>query len=283
MKKRSDPALEYMLELNITPAKSPAAAREALRKLDVLEMLTEGMTKAGEDPQAWYRVKNSDPEKAHAIAGVFDGDVIRRCCERMDVLKDMFGSRILECGCDSGILSCYLAKRHPDAKVTGTDLCSEGLAAAEKLSEKLGLSNTEFTKETASLAGRFDTVVSVRTMHENCDVPEDGSLLPAEYEKKAADALAGYVAFLAGCLKDGGALVLCEREGASEVLWPAGCAVHSDGLPEDGSFPLEDAYLCAILLACRKAGLTAVPGSYKRIRCNESGSETGLHSFVLQK
>ena len=82
MKKKKDAVLDYMLELGISPAKSPAAAREALRKLGMLDKLRDASETAAEEEAAcvqnFYSAKNEDPEKAVYINGIFGGDVLRR-------------------------------------------------------------------------------------------------------------------------------------------------------------------------------------------------------------
>ncbi|MBX3151130.1 class I SAM-dependent methyltransferase [Candidatus Obscuribacterales bacterium] len=52
--------------------------------------------------------------------------------------------QIVDVGCGNGILTCFYAKRFPNAKVLGFDISENGVACAKELSKLLGVSNAEF-------------------------------------------------------------------------------------------------------------------------------------------
>lgn len=54
-------------------------------------------------------------------------------------------SRILDIGCDNGILTCFYAKHFPEAEVVGIDVCESGVTRARELAAKLGLHNVAFS------------------------------------------------------------------------------------------------------------------------------------------
>ncbi|MBR7058150.1 MAG: class I SAM-dependent methyltransferase [Stomatobaculum sp.] len=311
MKKKKDAALEYMLKLGIFPAKSPSGALEQLRNVMDPETLKEVLTaeETEGDPQAFYRVKNRTLDTALTVSGAFGGDVLRKACGLIDAAPEVFcplsgagiersrpdaaeGSavraaehpcfRVAEAGCDCGIVSCFIAQRYPDAEVTGADLCAEGISAAEKLAEKLGLSNVRFVNGAADTleAGAFDVVFSLRTMHENCDVEEPEAASAAEgpenapagtetaadllrqYEEACFEALRSYASGIAAILKAGGRFLSVERRGGSETVDALGNAYER---------------------ALEAAELTGLPEMRRQLVCTEVGRETVLEVRVFVK
>ena len=286
MKKKKDAALEYMLKLGIFPAKSPSGALEQLRAVMDPETLKEVLTaeETEGDPQAFYRVKNRTLETALTVSGAFGGDVLRKACGLIDASPEVFcpaagaekvladatensSFRVVEAGCDCGIVSCFIAQRFPEAEVTGADLCAEGISAAGKLAEKLGLSNVRFVNRALELleAGTFDVVFSLRTMHENCDVeePEDAAEDKLwEYEKACFEALGPFAAGIAALLRPGGRFLSIERRGGSGSV---------------------DALGHAFERALESAGLTGLPEKRRQLVCSEVGQESILEVRVFEK
>ena len=292
MKKKKDAALEYMLKLGIFPAKSSSGALEQLRTVMDPETLKEVLTaeETEGDPQAFYRVKNRTLETALTVSGAFGGDVLRKACGLIDALPEVFcpatggpSFRVAEAGCDCGIVSCFIAQRYPEAEVTGADLCAEGISAAKKLAEKLGLSNVRFVNGAAESleAGAFDVVFSLRTMHENCDVEEpedeadaasegpapaeDMNSMPAplrQYEEACFEALGPYAAGIAALLKTGGRSLSIERRGGNGAV---------------------DALGNAFERALKAAGLTGLPEVRRQLVCTEVGQETVLEVRFFEK
>ena len=295
MKKKKDAALEYMLKLGIFPAKSPSGALEQLRSVMDPETLKEVLTaeETEGDPQAFYRVKNRTLETALTVSGAFGGDVLRKACGLIDASPDVFcpaqgekedlssraaedpAFRVAEAGCDCGIVSCFIAQRYPEAEVTGADLCVEGISAAEKLAEKLGLPNVRFVNGAAETleAGAYDVVFSLRTMHENCDVEEpeyaaapEGAEAAADplrqYEEACFAALGPFAGGIAALLRPGGRFLSIERRGGSGAV---------------------DALGNAFERALESAGLTGLPEKRRQLICSEVGQETALEVRVFVK
>jgi len=59
-------------------------------------------------------------------------------------LSESNPQKILDAGCGNGILTCFLAKRFPDATIIGIDISAEGIEQARKLSLSLALTNIKF-------------------------------------------------------------------------------------------------------------------------------------------
>lgn len=95
------------------------------------------------------------------------------------VLGETSPKYILDAGCGNGILTCYLAKVFPNARVTGIDISAAGIEQARKLAEQLSLSNIKFevgdikdcsfsktdtTGDTFSNSGNFDLILTVAAL-----------------------------------------------------------------------------------------------------------------------
>jgi SAM-dependent methyltransferase len=69
----------------------------------------------------------------------------------------------LDLGCGGGVATCFLAARHPGARVVGVDANQAAIETARRLAGELGLVNVEFEVaelEGLHLARSFDLVVS---------------------------------------------------------------------------------------------------------------------------
>lgn len=84
-----------------------------------------------------------------------------------DSLKDLSPKHILDAGCGNGILTCYLAKRFPEATITGADISESGIEQAQKLAEQLSLTNINLIvgdiKDTI-FNQTFDVILSVAAL-----------------------------------------------------------------------------------------------------------------------
>ena len=266
MKKKRDAALEYMLQLGITPAKSASGAREQIRRVMDVDALTRLLEsdEADRDPAAFYRFKNQTLDAGLTFSGAFSGEILRKMCAEIDARPEVFQrssgtARILEVGCDCGIIACFLAKRFPEAQITGLDRCGESIAAAKELAARLKLTNAEFLTGTPeTLSPGYDAVVSLRTMHENCAVADEETLSPEEYEKACTEALKTYAGALAALLNPGGHLFTAERSDTEELLraWQAALAA---------------------------AGITVLPDSRKDLACSEAGVPSPLALLIGEK
>jgi SAM-dependent methyltransferase len=71
---------------------------------------------------------------------------------------------ILDAGCGSGVFSFELAKRHPEAQVTGVELEPDLVARANEIAKRAGLTNCSFQEGDVTkldFEDAFDLVVSV--------------------------------------------------------------------------------------------------------------------------
>jgi SAM-dependent methyltransferase len=90
---------------------------------------------------------------------------------------------ILDAGCGSGVFSFELAKRHPEAKVTGVELEPGLVARANEMARRAHLSNCSFQEGDVTkldFSDEFDLVVSVDNFeHVEDDIAAMRTLLHA--------------------------------------------------------------------------------------------------------
>ena len=90
---------------------------------------------------------------------------------------------ILDAGCGSGVFSYELAKRHPEAKVTGVELEPDLVARANEIAKRAHLSNCSFQQGDVTkldFEDEFDLVVSVDNFeHVEDDIAAMRTLLHA--------------------------------------------------------------------------------------------------------
>ena len=184
MKTCSDQGLPYVQKLGFRVARTERAAYSALEKKvgtvkakecnewfeKRAEHLGDGDIKAEID---FYSFKNSSLSLSLAISEMFDADYIRRACSWLADNKDCLGDKILDVGCDNGIITCFIAQICPEANVIGIDRCKESITSAKLLAEKFNLTNVDFIN--ASLGeypiNDFDTVIALRISQENVKEP----------------------------------------------------------------------------------------------------------------
>lgn len=119
-----------------------------------------------------YPIKNKSLDFANAVAAQFDTPKLKAVALWLIREKLSFTGRIIEIGCDNGILLCLLASLHQDAHFVGIDPCAEAIAVARQRAEHLKLKNIEFRvgaldPELVNAVGSgFELVISVAVFHE---------------------------------------------------------------------------------------------------------------------
>ncbi len=212
-----------------------------------------------EADRRFYNTKNEDFALGLYLTGAVDGDIIRKACNWIVEHRDFFGSSILEIGCDIGLISCFLAKTFPNSTITAIDRCENGLAIGQKLAERFGLSNIRFVCTDANeLMETFDTVFSMRVMHENHNSLEDTTLLFKQTARVFQEGTNAYAQTLSKLVSDEGNVVSIERCGKNPLLlgW---------------------------LWALRDNGLLFVPELYSELKCQEFGRESTFEVGVCVK
>lgn len=227
-KKSKDVELDYLNELGIQPAKNMQEVR-----VGMISAVGEDTAKAiwrqlhrqkpcgGAELEELYALTDESLEASLALTGAIDGDIYRKICRWVAYHKKLFGGTILDVGCGNGVLTCFLARQLPGARVVGVDLRPAAVDQARRLAERLNIRNVEFRQASAAqLAGEtYDTVFSSRTLRENLtgETVDEMLLLSTQAERTAAG-LSGYVAELAALIAPGGSLISFEQGGRTPQL-----------------------------------------------------------------
>lgn len=203
---------------------------------------------------------NQSLEMSLLSASFYDHVFFRRVMEYLAQYDTFCSGDMVDIGCGNGILTCYLAMRHPDSRVTGVDLSSNAVMAAGELAERLQTGNVRFYSTQAWQRTPCDTLFSCRTVHENavwealCKEPKP-SALPVEELAKRHEAYAGELAAL---VKDKGHLISVER------------------YEDDNTY-------AGLLRALEHAGLCRIRGTHMQFSCKNGDNMAAFQAVVFHK
>ncbi len=261
-KREVDPGLKYLQEIGFNRIKGKYGLADRWRKVF-------GDVKAAQIWKKWesiptgshefYEFKNSDPEISRSFSEAYDSDILRKACNYIAAHTEYFGETILEVGCDCGIMSCFLAKTFPEAKIVSIDRCEAAIDIARRFAQKQGVNNITFLAcELNGIEKTFDTIFSMRTMHENYIADEDAVNDLGEQAEIFKESLSEYASALSNALTDNGRLISVERIGRNALLLGWMEALDAAGLAFD--------------LSC-----------YEELECLEAGNESVFQAFVCFK
>ncbi len=209
---------------------------------------------------------NQSLQMSLLAASFYDRVFFRRAMEALLRYEQFFAGDILDMGCGNGILTCFLARIHPDASVTGLDLSQAAVSAARELAGRLQADNVRFACSQAPGQKKYekndyhDTVFSCRTVHENVKwkpLIEEKKEAPLSMEEQAKR-YEGYVKELSALVKPRGHLVSIER--------------------------CEEDNICAGLVrALAGAGLCQVKGTCIQFSCKNGDEMAAFQAMVFQK
>lgn len=122
-----------------------------------------------------HAVKNATLDFSLDVSFAISGDLYEKQMAWFEREFAKAGSkppaRVLDLGCENGLLTCFYASVWPDAEIVGVDILEAALSCARQLSTRLGLSNARFVHgDLASdalepMVGReFDFVLSSRAI-----------------------------------------------------------------------------------------------------------------------
>ena len=209
---------------------------------------------------------NQSLQMSLLAASFYDRVFFRRAMEALLRYEQFFAGDILDMGCGNGILTCFLARIHPGASVTGLDLSQMAVSAAQELAGRLRTDNVRFVCPQASGQKKYekndyhDTVFSCRTVHENVKwkpLIEEKKEAPLSIEEQAKW-YEGYVKELSALVKPRGYLVSIER-----------CE--------------EDDACAGLVRALAGAGLCQVKGTCIQFSCKNGDEMAAFQAMVFQK
>ncbi len=156
---------------------------------------------------------NTNTELSLLASSFYDRVFFRKAMDYLVGMDRYFIGDILDSGCGNGILSGFLAYRHPALSVTGTDCSGPALQVAREISGRMKLENISFRLPDALRGNCCDTLVSCRTFHENVrwkPLCETKNREPSSL-KDFTDLHADYAMQLSGLVRSDGYLVSIER------------------------------------------------------------------------
>jgi SAM-dependent methyltransferase len=246
-----------------------AKAEEIMNEWERLSALP-GTAEGAGAQNALYEYLNSDFALSMLVACYTDAAIIRQFALWIYEHRELFGGTILDVGCGTGILTCFLALVLPEARIVAVDRSENCIRTARKIQEIMQAENVEFCRMTAEeLQGRtFSTVLSARTFHENIGIRR------TEYRFRGFSEQAEiyrqiylpYCRTLSERTAPGGTLICMERNhmdtefyGMLQALADCGCRVRPDSLTElsceESDFREKSSFLCmaADRTACGEA------------------------------
>ncbi|WP_043931920.1 class I SAM-dependent methyltransferase [Bacillus sp. EB01] len=171
-----------------------------------------------ENQQEIYFAKNANLDFGLGVAGLL-ADFYKKYLSWFALLQYPQPGRMLDIGCDNGILTCFYASLYPETEVIGIDINEAGISCANALAQRLDLKNVKFIKMEFDEIndhfpkGYFDLVTSVRVMHEVMGTiasPKYWSL--TEYlEMLPINSDPGFLEIIRWVLSEEGNYIFCER------------------------------------------------------------------------
>ena len=213
---------------------------------------------------ALYEYLHKDPELSMIVSCYTDATIIRAFCLWLYDHRSLFGNEILDVGCGTGIISCFLAGLLPEAHITAVDRSESCIQTAEWIRQKINVSNIEFRCASAEeMKGEsFDTVLSIRTFHENIGVRKTAlRFLPFSKQIESYKGIyEKYCGQLGQLVKEDGTLICMERN-------------HMD------------TELLSFFYALSENGLSICPETISSLQCEESdfAEPSEFQAFAAQK
>lgn len=203
---------------------------------------------------------NQSLQMSLLAASFYDRVFFRKVMEYLLKFDSVWTGDILDMGCGNGILTCFLARIHPDSSVTGLDLSRNAVAAAEELAGRLQADNVHFACPQPSKQKKYDTLFSCRTVHENVRwkplAEETGAApLPVGGQAKRYE---GYAKELSAFVKPEGYLVSIER-------------CEDDGVN------------AGLVQALAGSGFCRVKGTWMQFSCKNGDETAAFQAMIFQK
>ena len=173
--KSMDAGTAYIQELGFRAEKSRNFAYDKLRSVtdktsanNLINILMDKCERKNNYSQTeLYIAKNASLELSLKLSSTYRADIYCKICNWIVNHKNLFGSCILDLGCDCGIMTCFLARQFPQSHIIGIDIIPNAIENAKQLAVQLNVNNVEFICVDAfSFNKPVDTVFSMLTMLE---------------------------------------------------------------------------------------------------------------------
>ena len=192
-------------------------------------------------------------------------------------LFDGQDKKILDVGCDCGIVTCFLARCCPDAEVIGIDRSANAVARARELAEKLGVTNVRFERSTLKdVRETYDVVFCSRVAEDNTVFPishlyDTFYNLSEEYRKQLKD----FLSELTDTLAEDGQLIIGEASGFAPICYAEIRTLIDLGcLPYDGEPVLykqfEENWDLVLIICQKQKDLSVLENDFARRDTSEN-------------
>lgn len=237
--------IDYLNQLKLKPSKN---FRQFWNDLEyqhgrrAIAPLKEAMSQRnpGATTNDIYVLKNQNLKLSLDFAK-YSADLYRRFFDWLVARPHPQAGRLLDVGCDNGIVTCFIASLFPESEVVGVDIEPQAVACAEELANRLGLTNVRFFQsdvrqlDTLLDARSFDRILSVRSFHEMLGEVSEPPRHWSTQELLGRSVEAGHLHLLRmmrNLLRDEAAeLITFER-----LPWLASAAMWADELKQAGLF-----------------------------------------------
>ncbi len=234
--KKNDKGLEHVKRLKLRQFKNPFEMTKEFGKIYGRNREKEiaDLCNSFNQPDFYLR-KDADYDLAMFFSGAYDFNHIQVVCNWIYENRTYFGDTILEIGCDCGFITTFLGGLLPEKKILSIDRNPTAIKVAKKNCEKFGITNVDFECcDVKDICGRsFDTVLSIRTMHQNYDYDEDTFQELVPYAAKFTEQLDCYAEILSKLLKKSGNLISIERADRNALMLGWITAISDSNLKPD--------------------------------------------------
>ena len=135
------------------------------------DVINELIKRIDDKKNDFYSVKNSNLNLSLDFSS-WSYDMYKKLFEELIEREMLLKDKVLDIGCDNGLITCFMAMLYKDKYFYGVDINENGIKVAIKLKEKLKLNNIEFyvldinDLDIKFNEGYFDNIISVRVFHE---------------------------------------------------------------------------------------------------------------------
>jgi trans-aconitate methyltransferase len=139
--------------------------------LDMLDQAMQDRYEGDISDAEFYDIKNKTLRLSLDVSN-YSYDLYRKYFEWLINSHIEAPQKILDLGCDNGVVTCFLAKLFPGSEVVGIDVLEKGITCAKELAEKLGLTNVSFLQTDVKdlqehfPKNSFDLITAFAVFHE---------------------------------------------------------------------------------------------------------------------
>lgn len=251
----SSVASEYIAELDRLQDISEKSKTDSSRRENVSRQLS------------LVEFSHQNKKLSTALASYYDYNVYEKFMDYIFVNKSLIGKTVLDFGCGSGLVSCFIASILPNVNVVGVDESPAAIRIANLYKQQLKLKNVDFYTSDSSDYDKqkYTTLISVRTFHENIGMLKiNYNYLPfSQMINTIADLYKPYIAFLKEKLLASGQMICMERAENRDELISILSALNDSGFEID--LDLTGSVTCVegtekrglAFITCRNTGTTS--------------------------